>query len=170
RLYDPKFHVDIGFVQGGISNAPKSKEVLSLGSVSYEPLFVFYRSNIAATLLSDFKGKRLAVGHEGSGTRALAVPLLGLNGITNGDSATFTDQDATAAAAALLGGSVDVVFLTADSAGTWLLRKLLVSPEIRMLDFVQADGYARRVSYLTKLELPRGSIGFGRDIGGHGGD
>ena len=36
-----------------------------------------------------------------------------------------------------------------------------------MLDFVQADGYARRVSYLNKLELPKGSIDFGRDIPAH---
>src|SRR5438128_28645 len=62
RLYDRNFKVDIGFVQGGISNAPKSKEVVSLGSVGYEPLFVFYRTNTRAVLLSDFKGKRLAVG------------------------------------------------------------------------------------------------------------
>src|SRR5690348_4101299 len=78
RLYDPNIHVDIAFVQGGISNAPQGKEVLSLGSVSHEPLFVFYRTNTSAAILSDFKGKRLAIGPEGSGTRALALSLLQL--------------------------------------------------------------------------------------------
>ena len=166
RLYDPKFHVDIGFVQGGISNAPKTKEVVSLGSVSYEPLFVFYRSNIAATFLSDFKGKRLAVGPHGSGTRSLAVALLELNGITNGGSTPFLDLGATDAASALLSGSADAVFLTGDSAPPPLMRKLLLTPEIRMLDFIQADGYTRRVNYLNKLLLPRGSLDFGKNIPG----
>jgi TRAP-type uncharacterized transport system substrate-binding protein len=76
RLYDPTTHVDIAFVQGGISNAPQNKEVLSLGSVGYEPMLVFYHTNTTATFLSDFKGKRLAIGPEGSGTRALALALL----------------------------------------------------------------------------------------------
>jgi hypothetical protein len=156
--------VDIGFVQGGISNAPKSKEVVSLGSVAYEPLFVFYRSNTTATLLSDFKGKRLAIGPEGSGTRSLSLALLALNGITNGGPTALLDQDAKEAADALLAGTVDAVFLTSDSAPAQLMRKLLLTPEIRMLDFVQAEGYSRRVSYLNKLQLPRGSLDFGKNI------
>jgi hypothetical protein len=164
RLYDRKFHVDIGFVQGGISNAPRSKEVVSLGSISYEPLFVFYRSNTPVTLLSDFKGKRLAIGPQGSGTRSLALPLLELNGITNGGPTTLLGLAASDAANALVTGSVDAVFLSGDSAPPPLMRKLLVTPEIRMLDFIQADGYSRRISYLNKLELPKGSLDFGKNI------
>src|ERR1035441_3740549 len=43
RLQDASFHVDLGFVQGGVTNAPGSRPLVSLGSISYEPLFVFYR-------------------------------------------------------------------------------------------------------------------------------
>jgi TRAP-type uncharacterized transport system substrate-binding protein len=164
RLYNPTTHVDIAFVQGGISNAPQSKEVLSLGSVSYEPLLVFYRTNITANLLSDFKGKRLAIGPQGSGTRALALALLQLNGITNDGPTILLDLDADKAAAQLLAGTVDAIFLTADSAGPPLMRKLLLDPQIQMLDFIQADAYTRRVNYLNKLLLPKGSLDFGRNI------
>jgi TRAP-type uncharacterized transport system substrate-binding protein len=164
RLYDPTTHVDIAFVQGGISNAPQGNEVLSLGSVSYEPLFVFYRTNTTATFLSDFKGKRLAIGPEGSGTRALALALLQFNGITNDGPTILLDLDADKAAAALLSGAADAIFLTADSAPPQLMRKLLVDPQIRMLDFTQADAYTRRVNYLNKLLLPKGSLDFGRNI------
>jgi TRAP-type uncharacterized transport system substrate-binding protein len=164
RLYDPKIHVDIAFVQGGISNAPQSKEVVSLGSVSYEPLFVFYRTNTTATILADFKGKRLAIGPEGSGTRALALALLQLNGITNGSQTTLLALEADKAAAALLAGSADAIFLTADSAPPQLMRKLLLDPEIHMFNFIQADAYTRRVNYLNRLVLPEGSLDFGRNI------
>jgi len=36
-----------------------------------------------------------------------------------------------------------------------------------MFDFTQADGYTRRIVYLNKLELPKGSIDFGKDIPDH---
>jgi TRAP-type uncharacterized transport system substrate-binding protein len=164
RLYDPTVHVDIAFVQGGISNAPQGKEVLSLGSVAYEPLLVFYRTNTTATFLSDFKGKRLAIGPEGSGTHALALALLQLNGITNDGPTIFLNLDADKAAAALLSSEADAIFLTADSAPAQLMRKLLLDPQIQMLDFTQADAYTRRVGYLNKMLLPKGSLDFGRNI------
>jgi TRAP-type uncharacterized transport system substrate-binding protein len=164
RLYDSESHVDIAFVQGGISNAPEGSQVISLGSVSYEPLFVFYRTNTTAAILSDFKGKRLAIGAEGSGTRALALSLLQLNGLTNGGSTILLDFNADKAAAALMGGDADAIFLTADSAPPQLMRKLLLDPGIQMLDFTQADAYTRRVSYLNKMVLPKGSLDFGRNI------
>jgi TRAP-type uncharacterized transport system substrate-binding protein len=165
RLYDPTSHVDIAFVQGGISNAPQSKEVLSLGSVGYEPMLIFFRTNTTATLLSDFKGKRLSIGPEGSGTRALALALLQLNGITNGVGPTvLLDFDAEKAADALVTGNADAIFLTADSAPPQLMRKLLLDPQIQMLDFIQADAYTRRVNYLNKMLLPEGSLDFGRNI------
>ena len=31
----------------------------------------------------------------------------------------------------------------------------------------QADGYVRRITYLSKLEMPKGSIDFGKDIPDH---
>jgi hypothetical protein len=74
------------------------------------------------------------------------------------------DLGAKDAADALIAGSVDAVFFTGDSAPPPLMRKLLLTPEIRMLDFIQAEGYARRVSYLNKLELPKGSLDFGKNI------
>src|SRR5665213_881635 len=36
RLNDPSFHVDIGFVQGGVTNDPASNTLVSLGSITYE--------------------------------------------------------------------------------------------------------------------------------------
>jgi TRAP-type uncharacterized transport system substrate-binding protein len=165
RLYDTNIHVDIAFVQGGISNAPQGKEVLSLGSVAYEPMLVFFRTNTTASFLSDFKGKRLAIGPEGSGTHALALALLELNGITNGVGPTvLLDLDADKAADALVAGSADAIFLTTDSAPPRLMRRLLLDPQIQMLDFTQADAYTRRVNYLNKMVLPKGSLDFGKNI------
>ncbi len=76
RLSDPAFRVDVGFVQGGLTTGVDISNVVSLGSVFYEPLFVFYRSPRPVDMLSQLAGGRIATGGVGSGTRALALTLL----------------------------------------------------------------------------------------------
>lgn len=164
RLADPSFKVDIGFVQGGVASGLNIDKLTSLGSISYEPLLVFYRSARPLDLLSRLNGKRLAVGPEGSGTRSLALVLLAANDIEPGGSTTLSGLDAKDAAKALLAGTIDAVFLMGDAASPRTMRTLLRTPGIRLFDFTQADGYSRRIGYLNKLELPKGSIDFGKNI------
>jgi TRAP transporter TAXI family solute receptor len=150
--------VDIGFVQSGITNKDSlPQNIVSLGSVGYQPLLIFYRSETNYTLLSQFKGQRLAVGAPGSGTRILAMNLLSANGV-NATNARMLDIEASSAAKALLATNADAVFLTGDSAPTQVLTNLLRRPDIKLFSFVQADAYARRISYLNKMDLPMGSL------------
>ena len=164
RLNDPAFHVDLGFVQDGVSAEIPTDDLVSLGSIFYEPLLVFYSGPVPVDRLSALAGKRLAIGPEGSGTRSLASALLKANGIEAGGTTTLVDLDAEAAAQALLDGKVDAVFLMGDSAAPPIMRKLLRTSGIQLLDFSQADAYIRRYQYLNKLELPMGSIDFGKNI------
>jgi len=158
RLNDPSFHVDIGFVQGGIATGIKVARLVSLGSLFYEPLAVFYRSPNPLDRLSQFSGKRLAIGAEGSGTRALASTLLKANGIESGGRTALLNLSGEDAARALTEQKIDAAFLTGDSATPPVMRKLLQTPEIRVFNFVQAEAYTRRFRYLTRLELPMGSL------------
>lgn len=167
RLADPSFRVDIGFVQGGVADGVNIDKLVSLGSVSHEPLLVFYRGARSMDLLSQLNGKRLAIGPVGSGTRSLALTLLAANGIEPGGATTLVDVHAEEAAKALIEGNLDAVFLMGDFASPQIMRKLLLSPGIHMFDFTQADGYTRRFGYLNKLELPKGSIDFGKNIPAH---
>ncbi|HEX9020412.1 MAG TPA: TAXI family TRAP transporter solute-binding subunit [Nitrospirota bacterium] len=167
RLIDPKSHVDVGFVQSGVPDGVNTKGLASLGSVSYQPLLIFYRSAAKLELLSQLKGKRLAIGPEGSGTRSLALVLLADNGIEPGGPTKLLDLDADDASKALIDGAVDAVFLMGDAASPQVMRTLLRTQGIRLFDFIQADAYTRRITYLNKLDLPRGSIDFGKDIPSH---
>jgi TRAP-type uncharacterized transport system substrate-binding protein len=164
RLEDSTYQVDIGFVQGGVTNLTNSGNLFSLGSVSYQPLLIFYRGSNSLSFLSDFQGKRLAIGPVGSGTRALALTLLGLNGIQPGGPTKLLDLEAGEAAKALMADEADAAFLMGDSASSVVMRQLLHEPGIHMFNFAQADGYTRRISYLNKLELPKGSIDFGKNV------
>lgn len=155
--------VDLGFVQGGLPKDTKLDGLVSLGSVAYQPLWVFYRSPAPISRLAELAGKKIAVGALGSGTNALAVTLLSANGIT-GDSAAFSDLDSEAAAADLLAGKLDAVFLMGDSAPMQTIRNLMRAPEIQLFSFTQADAYVRRYPYLSIMRLPAGSINLGKNL------
>ena len=43
RLNDPRSGVSVGFVQGGLTDEEHSPELMSLGTLFYEPLWLFYR-------------------------------------------------------------------------------------------------------------------------------
>ncbi len=167
RLANTSFHVDIGFVQGGVSGGLKIDNLVSLGSISHQPLLVFYRSNDPIDLLSQLTGKKLAIGPEGSGTRTIALTLLAANGIEQGGVTELSDLEADAAVKALTEGKVDAVFMMGESASVQNMRTLMRTDGIHLFNFTQADGYTRRINYLNKLELPKGSIDFGRNIPSH---
>jgi len=162
-LSNPASRVDVGFVQGGLSAGMAVDNLVSLGSVFHEPLALFYRTAEPVDRISGLSGKRLAIGPEGSGTRALAQVLLKANGIEPGGATTLLDLGGDDATKALLGRTVDAAFLMGDSATPAMMRTLLRTPGIRLFDFVQADAYARRFPYLSKLDLPMGAFDLGRN-------
>ena len=165
RLENRHSGVDIGFVQGGVTDDTNATDhLVSLGSVAYEPLLIFYRNPAPIRFLSEFAGKRLAVGPVGSGTRTLALTLLQTNGIATGGDTQLLNLDADAAAQALLQGTIDAVFLMSDSASSQTMRSLMRSPAVQLYSFAQADAYTRRFSYLTKLKLPAGAIDLGKNV------
>jgi len=163
RLSDPKVAVDVGFVLGGEVKGANIDNLVSLGSVSYQPLMIFYHGK-TRNLLSDFKGQRLDIDREGSGTHSLALTLLKANGIEPNDGTTLVNSYSGDPVRALLENRIDAVFLMGDSASTDSMRRLLRTPQIKLFNFTQADGYSRRIHYLNKLELPKGSLDFGKNI------
>jgi NMT1-like family len=167
RLIDPKFRVDIGFVQGGVADGLNVDKLVSLGSVFHEPLLIFYRRDKPVELLSELKGRRLAIGPDGSGTRSLALLLLKDNGIEPGGTSVLNGQESDEAAKALLVGKLDAVFLMGDSAEVETIRTLMRTPQIHLYSVIQADAYIRRIHYLSKLILPMGSLDFGKNIPHH---
>lgn len=162
RLMNPGEVVDVAFVQGGLGIGNNNDRLESLGSFYYEPLWVFYRGSADIDRLTQLKGKRLAIGGEGSGTRKLALELLHANGIDE-KSAQLSPLGGLAAVDALSKGTLDAVFAVgpAQSAAVW---SLLYTPGVKVMDFAQADAYTRRFAYLSKVVLPRGAIDLVRDI------
>jgi TRAP transporter TAXI family solute receptor len=155
-LEDPASGIDIAFVQGGTASAAKTESLVSLGSVYFEPLWVFSRTRPGPTDLRELRGRRLAVGPDGSGTRAVALTLLAANGITE-TTARLLPLTGTEAVQALRHRAVDTVFLIA-GPGSPAVKEMLQTPGIELLGFPRADAYAKHFPFLTKLVLPAGGL------------
>ncbi|MBI2308913.1 MAG: TAXI family TRAP transporter solute-binding subunit [Rhodocyclales bacterium] len=159
--------VDVAFMQGGIVSPPTDGEessdsgLRSLGSMYYEPVWVFYRGDKPLGRLHDLAGKRIAVGAEGSGVRGLATQLLEANEIPlDGKLKPLAGLDA---AEALQQGWVDAAFIIAAPEAP-VVQVLLRSPGVHVMSFAQADAYTRRFPFLTRVTLPRGVVDLVRDL------
>ena len=159
-----KGEADIAFIQGGIEEklgADEESSLQSLGSVSYEPVWVFYRGEMRVDKLFQLRDQRIAVGEEGSGIRGLALQLLEANEIAR-DSSKLLPVAGLNAAEELQQGRIDAAFIVAPQEAP-VVQVLLRSPGVRVMSFVQADAYARRFPFLSKVVLPRGVVDLVRD-------
>jgi TRAP-type uncharacterized transport system substrate-binding protein len=155
-LSDPKSGVALAFVQGGIGDPFGAPDLRSVASLFYEPVWVLARGAAAARRLTALKGRRIAIGFKGSGTRVLAKTLLTANDIDD-ENTTLLSLGGEAAAAALADGRVDAAFFVS-AALPARLRALIKRPDIHLADFAQADAYQRRYKYLSKINLPQGVL------------
>jgi TRAP transporter TAXI family solute receptor len=152
----------VGFVQGGVAPASDTTDFTALGSLYFEPLWLFHRAGLSLDRLPALRGLRVAVGASGSGTRALTLELLADNGIT-GDNSRLLALGGTEAAAALAAGEVDAAFLVAAPTAP-LVAELLQRPGVALASLERAEAYARRYRYLSNLTLPEGAVDLTRNI------
>jgi TRAP transporter TAXI family solute receptor len=123
--------VMVGLVQAGTASATDAESLVSLASLFYEPLWVFRHKSVRASNLSDLRGRRLAVGEEGSGARMLALQLLRDNDVTTANS-TLLALGPADAEAALAAGRIDAgLFVMAPSAP--IVLKLLRRTDVELM-------------------------------------
>jgi len=152
-LMDENSGVDVAFVQGGTGFSANAPDLVSLGSLYYEPLWVFYRG-APITDLDGLRGKKIAIGAEETGTRALSLQLLAMNG-TVLPPTQLLPLGGKDAEEQLTSGKIDALMVVAP-ADSGSITRLTAAPGIRLLSFERAEAYTRLFPYLNKLILPRG--------------
>src|SRR6476469_8481801 len=136
-------------VTGGVSDAKRAPDVLSLGTAYNQPFWIFYSSNQQLDRLSQLKGKRIAVGPVGSATRFTAEQVLGKAGV-NSETATLMPFAGSGADKALSDGKVDVVWIIGVPEAT-AVQSFLRNPKVRLMSFPMAEAFTRIFPDLNRL-------------------
>jgi TRAP-type uncharacterized transport system substrate-binding protein len=183
-LQDRKEDVQIAFVQGGSGESrreaaakagkdPDEEDdsgLLSLGSMFYEPLWLFYRADAAKKVARDgvlrefeqLRGLRVNVGARGSGIPGVVNRVLRAN-LMEREDIVRSQLDLTPAVTSLLQGDLDVVAMVSAPESP-LVQMLLATPGIRLFEFRHAEAYARRYRFLNTVKLPRGVVDISRNV------
>jgi len=149
--------VDIAFLQNGTLDNKNAKNIKSLASIYYEPLWVFYKNEgFNVDYLIQFYGKKISIGEIGSGTRDLGLDILTDNGI-NPNNTQILDYSNSDAKNKLLKGDIDVMFVVSSHEST-IVRELLSSPDINVFSFKRARAYSQKYTFLEDLTLYEGTL------------
>jgi TRAP transporter TAXI family solute receptor len=165
-MQDPDSQADIAFIQGGSVTAanldPENSPLRSLAAIYYEPLWLFHQPNLTVSALRDLKGKRIAIGLEGSGSNQLAAELLKWNGVTPQNS-TLMAISSENAEKELTDKSIDAVFMVG-ATGVPVIKRLATNPQVVTHSFDDAAAYVRRYDCLDAVTLPAGVINMEKKI------
>lgn len=179
-LRDERERVDLAFIQGGAGEAVLAVDedrsgvpLVSIGSLFYEPVWIFYRSGlrrgpagpVRLAQVGELAGLRLNLGPAGSGGRNLMLKLLHANRIDL-SSMQVSALAPTDAVVALLDDRLDAIVLVSAPESP-LVQMLLITPGISLFEFAQAEAYARRFGFISSLVLPRGVVDLARDLPPH---
>ncbi|MEY4564311.1 MAG: hypothetical protein RLZZ618_3588 [Pseudomonadota bacterium] len=173
-LRDESSGVDVAFVQGGADPETNGEdtdqhELVSLGSLFYEPVWLFYRESSAQRLLkapvmtnlAQLSGWKINIGAPGSGVPNLMNRLIDANRI-DVSALTLLQKPQTPAVMDFLDGEIDAIVF-ASAPESVMVQMLLQTPGIRLFDFAQADAYSRRFAFMSAVTLPRGVVDLASD-------
>lgn len=174
-LRDPNSGVNIAFTQGGAGERNREAEeeegeLVSLGSLFYEPVWLFYREDSAKRLLktdtltslAQLPGWKVNIGARGSGAPNLMRKLIDANRIDK-ETITLLREPQTPAVVGFLNGDIDAVAF-ASAPESQMVQMLLQTPGIKLFNFAQADAYSRRFPFISAVTLPRGVVDLAGDI------
>jgi TRAP transporter TAXI family solute receptor len=152
--------IDIAFAQGGTASNYHDRGLLSLASVFYEPLWVFYREDSHLNYLYDLKGKKVSIGERGSGSKALFEILFKENGFETQELLNLPNYIALNK---LKRGEIDA-FCLVISPESPLIKELLNTKNIKLMSFQRQQAYKDKYEYINSVKLGQGVIDLARNI------
>ena len=135
----------------------------ALGSVGFEPIWLFYQSDLDVQRIGDLAGLEVATGGPGTVTEMVARALFELNDVNHEVViAPAKDQTPESVADALLKGTIDAAFAMGDPASP-NIHRMLEADSVSFLSFTRAAAYAAQVPGVTTLTVPEGVFDFERN-------
>jgi len=155
RLTDENDNVEIAFITMGSLSQAEQEKLYSLGAMFFEPLWMFTSDDeVANRNIGSLPRKKVSIGLPGSRSNFSARGLFRLLGFGANDI-PLLELNPRDAADRVKAGSIDV-FVTVANASTPVVRDLLSSPEVTLVDFTRADALTALYPQLKKLIVPAG--------------
>ena len=158
---DDNKNIHIGFVAQDLKGK-QFKNVKALGSLILEPLFIFYRNDLELNSLADFKGLKLGVGPENSGTRLLAETILNLYDVNN-ENTTFIDKTHSIHFDMMENGTLDIGFFLLP-ANNQFIFKLGTNPNLEIFSLNSSKALSRKFDYLYPEVVQAGGFDLKNNI------
>lgn len=159
KLLDPKSPVNIAFTYASAIKEEDRNKLLSLGSVSYEPVWVFYwKDKIKEPKsLGELENHKVSLGPTKSGSYAIAKMLFGVYKIEIDSSVNFIPDGFEESAKRFESKETDVLIFVS-SYRDEIVNKLLNDKRIGLMDFSNAPAFEKKFNSFETVTLPEGSI------------
>jgi len=155
--------VDIGFVQGGTASLDDKKNLQSIASIYFEPLWIFVRaSTTEVKYLNELSKMRLSIGEVGSGTIALAQQLLAQSSVDI-ESSTIMNLNPNAAYKAFKNNKIDA-FFTVLSPQSELIKEMLQDRDLKLVNLQRSAAIAKYFPFLKSYKINEGGIDLKENI------
>jgi TRAP transporter TAXI family solute receptor len=169
QLESPKSDVQMAIIHGGTLETEagdgvqepdeiekRHPNLVALGTVFCEPIWIFHRLPGEPDRLSALLGKRVAIGRPKLVSNVLARLLLRTAGIDS-KSLSLVEMKGSDAVAALAKGEIDAVILSAppEARPVQELRKI---PGAKLMSLAQAEAFVRHLPWLNQVTLPAGGL------------
>ncbi|MFO1306020.1 MAG: TAXI family TRAP transporter solute-binding subunit [Burkholderiales bacterium] len=155
-LRDPKSGVDVALMEGGVIPPEARDGLVMLAAIRYEPVWVFYSGPETLRRFEDLRYKRISIGNAGNGGRVIVEPMLEASNVTVANSKLVSMSNAQALRA-LRDGTLDAAIMVG-AARSPVIWQALHAESVKIMSMDDADAYARRYPFLTKVTLPAGTI------------
>lgn len=159
RLIDPNDPVNAAFVYGIALDDEQRKQIISLGSVSYEPIWVFYHKDKIPDLidLHELPRYRVGLGPLESGSYAISKKLFADYDIEIEGSDSFVPDAFLSTEQKFLNGDLDALVMVSTVQDP-IVQKLLRTPKVALYNFRNSAAFEKKYNSYEAVKLPAGSI------------
>lgn len=162
-IADERSQVSASFMMEGTFTSKDDPSLESLGSVGFATIMLFHRGDALAAddPFAALGEKTIAIGPEGGVSNRLFRVMEALNRDAGRPRGEWIELPNADAATKLIAGEIDAMFLV-DAFESETVQRLLADPGVRLYDFALADAYTKKLPFLRKVVVPKGSIDLGR--------
>lgn len=157
-LYATDSKINASFLTVGTASHENYPGLVSLGSVQYAPIWIFYKGTEinANDPFQYLLNRKVSIGSPDSATNIMFRKLSEVSLKPSQNMKSIYELPHKDGATALRQGKIDALFIV-DSIESDTVEELMIDPDIKIMNFPLADAYIKKFPFLEKLMIPKGS-------------